>query len=271
LVGGFLAERPAILLTVFEPSTERDVVFQSDGRVVLENVSVLYHLPRERIQTFKEYAIRMIQNRLEYVDFWALQNVSLSLRKGESLGVIGVNGSGKSTLLKVISRVLKPTKGRVWIRGRVAPLLELGAGFHFDLTGRENIFLNGALLGFSRQEMEEKLDAIIDFSELSEFIDAPLRTYSSGMVARLGFTIATDISPNILLVDEVLSVGDVDFVSKSERRMQEFRATGVSMILVSHSLSQIESLCDRVIWLDHGKVMAEGLPAEVIQAYINRK
>lgn len=257
--------------TAFEALSRDDFEFDSDDRVVLEDVSVLYHLPRERIQTFKEYAIRMIQNRLEYIDFWALQNVSLRLKKGESLGIIGVNGSGKSTLLKVISRVLKPTKGRVWIRGRVAPLLELGAGFHFDLTGRENIFLNGALLGFSREEMEEKMEAIIDFSGLSEFINAPLRTYSSGMVARLGFTIATDIAPHILLVDEVLSVGDVDFVSKSEQRMQKFREKGVSMILVSHALPQVETLCDRVIWLNHGKVMVEGLPSEVIRAYTNRK
>jgi len=259
------------LPTVYRIQPDHDWAFEKDVRIILENVSVLYHLPRERIQTFKEYAIRMIQNRLEYIDFWALQDVSLYLKKGEALGIIGVNGSGKSTLLKVISRVLRPSKGRVRIQGRVAPLLELGAGFHFDLTGRENIFLNGALLGFSRVEMEEKLDAIVEFSGLWDFIDAPLRTYSSGMVARLGFTIATDTDPHILLMDEILSVGDAEFVNKSEQRIQKFREKGVSMILVSHSLLQVESLCERVIWLDHGRVIVEGKPSDVIQAYTNRK
>lgn len=244
--------------------------FDSDDRVALSNVSVRYRIPRERISTLKEYAIRFIQNRLTYNDFWALQNISIRLKRGEFLGVVGVNGSGKSTLLKVISRVLRPTEGRVWIKGRVAPLLELGAGFHLDLTGRENIFLNGALLGFSKAEMKEKFNAIVDFAGLWDFIDAPLRTYSSGMVARLGFTIATDVNPHILLVDEILSVGDTEFVKKSETRMQLFRKNSVSAILVSHLLPQIQALCDRAIWLDRGQIIAEGKPSDVIYAYTNR-
>lgn len=239
--------------------------------VVLDNISVSYRVPRAGMGTLKEYLIRALQGQLAFNDFWALRNISFRLKEGEFVGIIGINGSGKSTLLKVISRVLRPTSGHVLLRGRVAPLLELGAGFHPDLTGRENIFLNGALLGFSRDEMKEKFDSIVEFSGLASFIEAPLRTYSSGMIARLGFTIATDINTNILLADEIFSVGDAEFIKKSKKRIQKFRKNSVSTILVSHMLSQVQSLCDRVIWLDHGRIVADGNPVEIVNAYKHKQ
>jgi ABC-type polysaccharide/polyol phosphate transport system ATPase subunit len=224
-------------------------------------------VPRERIGTFKEYAIRTLQRRVFHEEFWALRDVSLELRRGEVLGIVGRNGAGKSTLLKVIARVLRPTEGHIWVNGRVAPLLEFGAGFHPELTGRENIFLNGALLGFSQAEMQSKFQGIVDFAELPDFIDAPIRTYSSGMVARLGFAIATDVEPDILIIDELLSVGDAAFQQKSAERIQGFRAKGASILLVSHGLASVQSMCDRVIWLEHGHVMAEGSPDAVLSKY----
>ena len=233
----------------------------------LDNVSVQYRLPEERIGTFKEYAIRLLQSRVRYNRFWALHGVNFHVNKGEVFGVIGRNGAGKSTLLKVISRVLVPTEGRVWIQGRVSPLLELGAGFHPELTGRENIFLNGTLLGHSRREIEDHLQEITDFAELGAFIDAPLRTYSSGMIARLGFAVATTWKPEILILDEVLSVGDEAFQLKCQRRMEGFRAAQVTSLLVTHSMQTIEALCTRVAWIDHGVVKAVGAPDEVIKEY----
>lgn len=233
----------------------------------LENVGVRYRVPTERIRTFKEYMIRRIQRRVQNREFWALHNVTFNVYRGEAFGLIGHNGAGKSTLLKLIARVLQPTTGRVVVRGQVAPLLEFGAGFHSELTGRENIFLNGALLGFTRREMEEKFDRIVDFAELGDFIDAPLRTYSSGMWARLGFAVATDVKPDILIVDEVLSVGDESFQRKSAARMQEFRQQGATVLLVSHNMATIEAMCKRAAWLDHGEVKAIGEIDEVIQAY----
>lgn len=235
--------------------------------IQLENISVRYRVPHERYRTLKEHAIRWLERRVQYDDFLALREVSLSIQRGQVVGIVGRNGAGKSTLLKVISRVLQPTRGRVCLRGRVAPLLEFGAGFHPELTGRENVFLNGAILGFSRAEMEKKFKPIVDFAELWDFIDAPLRTYSSGMTARLGFAIATDIEPDILLLDEVLSVGDVAFQQKSAERIQSFRASGATILLVSHSLDAVQAMCDRAVWLDHGKVMADGNPEAVVQRY----
>src|SRR4030042_710486 len=219
----------------------------------LEHVSVQYHLPEERIGTFKEYAIRFLQRRIRYHSFWALDDVGLSIQRGEVFGVIGKNGAGKSTLLKVISRVLRPTKGRIVIYGRVAPLLELGAGFHPELSGRENIFLNGALLGYSRKEMEACFDQIVDFAELHQFIDASIRTYSSGMYARLGFAVATAHVPDILLVDEILSVGDGDFQQKCFTRINDFRNLGSTIVMVSHNMDQVGKMCQRVAWIDRGK------------------
>ncbi len=236
----------------------------------LENVTVAYRVPQERIDTFKEYMIRWMQGKIKHRKFLALQNVSLSVRRGEVLGLIGPNGAGKSTLLKLVARVLRPSSGRVVVQGRVAPLLEIGAGFHPELTGRENIFLNGAMLGFSRKEMEEKFQRIVDFAELGDFIDAPLRTYSSGMWARLGFAVATDSQPEVLIVDEILSVGDEAFQRKSLERIQSFQAQGATILLVSHTMETIEKMCQQVAWLDHGQVIAYGSAGSVVDSYLGR-
>jgi ABC-2 type transport system ATP-binding protein/lipopolysaccharide transport system ATP-binding protein len=233
----------------------------------LEKVSVCFRVPLDPIRSFKEYAIRSLLGRLDFREVWALRDVSFEVGRGEVVGIIGRNGSGKSTLLRVIARVLRPTSGRIWVKGRVAPLLELGGGFHPELTGRENIFLNGCLLGRTRQEVAERFDEIVDFAELREFIDAPLRTYSTGMVARLGFAVATAWEPEILLVDEVLAVGDQDFQKKCQARMETFRACGTTILLVSHNLEMVRKMCQRAIWLEHGRIQAIGSPDEVISRY----
>lgn len=240
-----------------------------DKRVAirLENVSVKYRVPMERISTFKEYAIRKVQRRIRFQDFWAVRNVSMEIFKGEVFGIIGRNGAGKSTLLKLVARVLRPTEGRVWVKGRVAPLLEVSAGLHPELTGRENVFLNGTLLGFSYKEMEEKYESIVTFAELRDFIDAPVRTYSSGMVARLGFAIATDVQPDVLIVDEVLAVGDEDFRKRCLARIEDFRDKGATVLFVTHSLDVVETLCNRVLWIDHGEAKAFGNALEVLNRY----
>lgn len=239
-----------------------------DESVRLEDVSVRYRAPQERIGTFKEYMIRRIQGKIKHSTFWALEKTNLSINKGEVFGLVGENGAGKSTLLKLVARVMRPTRGRVLVKGRVAPLLEVGAGFHPELTGRENIFLNGAILGFTHDEMEAKFDQIVDFAELWDFIDAPLRTYSSGMWARLGFAVATDVNPDILLVDEILSVGDAGFQLKSADRIEAFRASGTTILLVSHNMELIENMCQRAAWLDHGKIMAVGSARSVVDQYL---
>lgn len=233
----------------------------------LEKVSVRYRVPHERISTFKEYLILWLQRKVKHHAFWALKDIDLEVRKGEVFGLIGPNGAGKSTLLKLVARVLRPTTGRVWVQGRVAPLLEIGAGFHPELTGRENVYLNGAMLGFNRQEMDARFDRIVDFAELWEFIDAPLRTYSSGMWARLGFAVAIDVEPHILIVDELLSVGDEAFQRKSLARFQAFQEMGVTILLVSHNMGVIESRCQRAAWLDHGLLKAVGAASEVVHLY----
>jgi ABC-type polysaccharide/polyol phosphate transport system ATPase subunit len=235
--------------------------------IELKEVSVRYRLPHERIRSIKEYAIRRMRRDLVYDDFWALHQVSVTVQRGEALGLIGPNGSGKSTLLKVVARVLRPTLGRVMVRGRVAPLLELGTGFDYELTGRENVFLNGAMLGQGQRNLQARFDRIVDFAGLWNFVDAPLRTYSTGMVARLGFAIATDIPPEILIVDEVLSVGDAEFRQKSSDRIAAFRSAGATILLVSHSMDTVRQLCDRAIWLQNGQVQAAGGAAEVIRRY----
>jgi ABC-2 type transport system ATP-binding protein/lipopolysaccharide transport system ATP-binding protein len=255
------------MLTELSPSPTQPH-FDEDTTISLEGVSVLYRVPRERITSIKEYAVRWLQRRLEYEDFWALENVSFQVQRGEVFGVIGRNGSGKSTLLKVIARVLFPQRGRVRIRGKVAPLLELGAGFQFELTGRENIFLNSALLGRTHAQTTRLLSEIIDFAEVGEFIDAPVRTYSTGMVARLGFAVATCVQPEILLVDEVLSVGDAQFQQKCLDRMYNYRRNGTTILIVSHGMSTIESFCDRAIWLDRGYVRVSGPVKSVVQRYV---
>jgi ABC-type polysaccharide/polyol phosphate transport system ATPase subunit len=239
------------------------------GEVVLrlEGVSVIYRVTKERITSLKEYAIRRLRREVMHVEFWALRDVSLELRRGEVFGIVGSNGAGKSTLLKVVAKVLRPSRGRVWVRGSVAPLLEMGAGFHLELTGRENVYLYGSLLGYTRQEMEEKFDRIVDFAELGEFIDSPLRTYSTGMVTRLGFSIATDVQPDILIVDEVLGVGDEAFQRKSKARMLGFCEQGTTVILVTHNSQMMRSTCQRAMWLDHGTMKMIGSAEEVADAY----
>jgi ABC-type polysaccharide/polyol phosphate transport system ATPase subunit len=235
--------------------------------IELENISVCYRVPEERINTFKEYTIRLLQNKVKSHDFLALQSVFLSVGRGETLGIIGANGAGKSTLLKVVARVLVPTVGRVRVVGQVSPLLELGAGFHPELTGRENIFLNGTLLGHSRREIADHLDEVLDFAQLDGFVDAPLRTYSSGMVARLGFSVATSWEPEILLLDETLAVGDEAFRAKCISRLEGFRDRGTTTLLVSHDPSLVQARCNRVALLDKGHLKAIGSAEEIIRLY----
>lgn len=242
-------------------------VLTDDYDVSMQGVSVQYRVPRERFSGIKEYAIRWLKRRLEYEEFWAVRDVSFQVHRGEAFGIIGRNGSGKSTMLKVIARVLTPTSGRVITRGRIAPLLELGAGFHPELTGRENVFMNSTLLGRSQKETEQLLPEIVDFAEIEDFFDAPIRTYSTGMIARLGFSVATALRPDILLVDEVLSVGDGYFQEKCLNRMNSFRSLGTTIIIVSHNMNTLQSFCDRALWIDHGLMKAIGNVNEVIEQY----
>jgi ABC-2 type transport system ATP-binding protein/lipopolysaccharide transport system ATP-binding protein len=235
--------------------------------VSLQEASVRFRLPRERIHSFKDFAIRWMKRKIQYDDFWALRDVTLDIRRREVFGIVGANGAGKSTLLRLIARVLTPTSGRVTVRGRVAPLLELGAGFDHELTGRENVYFNGAILGFRKSEVDARFDRIVDFAGVREFIDLPLRMYSSGMVARLGFAVATDIEPDILIVDEVLSVGDAEFMRRSEQRIRELQAKSEAVIMVSHDLGIIRDMCQRVAWLDHGRLRAIGPAADVVAQY----
>lgn len=254
------------LLTEFEASTQSSI--SPKDVIRLEKASVRYRAPEERIGTFKEYLIRRIQGKLKQRIFWALNDVSFGVQRGEVFGLIGQNGAGKSTLLKLIARVLQPSKGRVLVAGKIAPLLEMGAGFHPELTGRENIFLNGAMLGNTRHEMAKKFNNIVDFAELWDFIDAPMRTYSSGMWARLGFAVATDVDADVLIVDEVLSVGDDSFQRKSAERIASFREKGVTILLVTHNMGLVKQLCQRAAWLDQGKLIDVGSVEVVVDRYL---
>ena len=247
----------------------RDARSSSDSLTVVavENVTVSYRVPKEQVRTFKEYAIRRIQGRIQHNEFFALNDVSLCINKGEVFGLVGRNGAGKTTLLRLIARVMRPKQGRVRIWGNVAPLLAMGAGFHTELTGRENVYLNGSLLGFSRKEMDEKFESIVDFAELWDFIDSPLRTYSSGMQARLGFAVATDSMPDILIVDEVLSVGDSAFQEKSMARITSFKENGGTILLVTHGMGTIQEMCQRAAWLDQGQLRAVGSADEIVYQY----
>ncbi|MBU2578442.1 ABC transporter ATP-binding protein [Patescibacteria group bacterium] len=240
---------------------------QSDTAIFLKDVSIQYRIPSESIRTFKEYVIRMLQGRIKHKAFLALRSLNLEVKQGEIFGILGRNGAGKSTLLKVVSRVLMPIEGRVWVRGNISPLLQLGAGFHPELTGRENIYLNATLLGHTQKKIDEKLEEIISFAEIGNFIEAPLRTYSSGMTARLGFAVASAWKPDILILDEVLSVGDVAFQEKCFTRMTKFRDSGATVLMVSHSIDQVRSLCKRALWLDHGEIQVMGSADEVCDAY----
>ncbi|WP_145028178.1 ABC transporter ATP-binding protein [Paenibacillus sp. Y412MC10] len=237
----------------------------------VNNVSMRYRLPTEKITSVKHFLIKKLKREIKYEDFFALREVSFSVEKGEVFGIIGSNGAGKSTLLKVISGILKPTQGEVKRKGNIAPLIELGAGFNGDLSGKENIYLNGLILGYSRKFIDQHIDEIIQFSELEKFIHTPLKNYSSGMKARLGFAIATIVKPDILIVDEVLSVGDINFRKKSEAKIMSMIKDGTTVLFVSHSMSQMEKICDRVILLDSGQIVSSGLPQNVIEHYKKTK
>ncbi len=236
-------------------------------RIALDDVSIRYRLPHERIASLKEYAIRRLQRRVVVEDFWALAGIDLSVNAGESVAILGRNGAGKSTLLRVIARVLKPTRGRVVVRGQVTPLLEVGAGFHPELTGRENVLLNGTLLGRTRAEIRERFDEIVAFSELEQFMDSPLRTYSSGMVARLGFAVATAWEPDILLIDELIAVGDEAFQEKCLARIQTFRSAKVALLLVSHQMAVVSRTCESAVLLENGNIAAQGSVDDVAKVY----
>jgi ABC-2 type transport system ATP-binding protein len=233
----------------------------------LENVTQRFRVIQERPDTLRELFSKFFRHESHYHDFDAVKDVSLEVPHGQMAGLIGRNGSGKSTLLKIIAGVYQPTAGRVEVKGSLAPLIELGTGFHHDLTGRENILLNGLLMGYSKREMQEREERIIEFAEIGDFIDAPVKQYSSGMYMRLAFSVATEIDPDILLIDEILAVGDAPFQQKCIERMQSFRQAGKTIMFVSHSMLQVARLCDRVILIDQGTIMADGPPDEVIAVY----
>jgi ABC-type polysaccharide/polyol phosphate transport system ATPase subunit len=250
------------------PETPRVSTEGGDQAAIeLTGIEVRFSMPTERIVSFKEYVLKRIAGRLEHRELWALRSLDLEVRPGEFVGVVGRNGAGKSTLLKVISRVLTPTGGRVVVRGQIAPLLELGAGFHFDLTGRENVFLNAALFGYSARVVQRHLAEVVAFSELEEFIDLPIRNYSSGMLARLGFAVATMFRPDILLIDELLAVGDTGFQEKCLGRIHDFQQQGTAILLVSHQMESIADHCTRAIWIERGGLEAEGPTDEVLRRY----
>lgn len=235
--------------------------------VELRSVALAYRLSRSRSSSLKEFAIHLLKRQVSFEQFFAVQDVSLDVHRGEVLALIGANGAGKSTLMKVMARVLPPTRGRVLVRGRTAPMIELGAGFNMDMTGYENIVLYGALLGRDAQLMRDRSDGIARWAHLETAMDTPVRSYSSGMLARLAFSIAVDVEPDVLLVDEVLSVGDEAFQRKSADRMDELIRSGTAVVLVSHNLEQVLDKADRVIWLDAGRVRLAGDPQDVVAAY----
>ncbi|UYZ34722.1 ABC transporter ATP-binding protein [Clostridium beijerinckii] len=240
----------------------------SENAVEIKNVSMMFNKSSERIDNIKEYIVRLAKRNIMFEEFWALKDVSFNIKKGEAIGIVGLNGSGKSTLLKIIAQVMKPTKGSVTVNGSIAPLIELGAGFDMDLSARENIFLNGAVLGYSRAEMKKKFEEIMDFAELWDFVDVAVKNYSSGMIARLGFAIATAHTPDILIVDEILGVGDYKFQEKCEKRMNEIISHGATIIFVSHSIKQVRELCTRAVWIEKGNVVMIGDVEEVCDKYM---
>lgn len=240
---------------------------KSDIMVEVDHVSMQFNMSSEKIDSLKEYFTRLVKGNLHFESFWALQDVSFTVGRGEVLGIVGLNGSGKSTMLKIVSGIMKPTKGETRLYGTLSPMIELGAGFDTDLTGRENIFLNGSVMGYSKGFMEGVFDEIVEFSELGPFIDTQVKNYSSGMQARLGFSVATIVKPQILIVDEVLSVGDFKFQQKCEERIKELLADDTTVLIVTHSLEQIRRLCTRVLWLEKGKTVMLGDTDTVCDAY----
>ena len=240
---------------------------KNDIAVKVDNVSIKFNLRSDKLDTLKEYVVNIFRKRPEVNTFWGLKNVSFELKKGDRVGILGLNGAGKSTLLKVIAGVYKPTEGTVTKKGKLAPLLELGAGFEKEYTARENIYLYGAELGYSKQFINEKFDEIVQFAELEDFLDVPIKNFSSGMRSRLGFSMCTAVNPDILILDEVLSVGDARFRKKSEKKIMDMFDTGVTVLFVSHSLAQVQRICNKAMILDHGKLIAFGDIDEVSAQY----
>lgn len=239
-----------------------------DIAIRIQDVSIRFNMSRERVDSIKEYLIRTIKGQLFFDEFWALKDITLDIKKGEVLGFVGLNGAGKSTILKVVAGVLKPTKGQVTVNGSIAPLIELGAGFDPDLTARENVFMNGAILGYSTAYMRERYQEIMDFAELEGFADVPVKNFSSGMYARLGFAIATMVKPEILIVDEILAVGDFRFQEKCQKRIAEMIEGETTVLIVSHSNEMIQSFCNRVVWLEHGELKEVGPAEEICDKYM---
>lgn len=241
--------------------------------IKVEHVSMKFNLGIEKNYSMKEAFIAMFDKRRRQkpTEFWALDDLTFNVKKGEVVGLIGSNGAGKSTLLKVVSGVMKPTKGKIEVSGVISPMIELGAGFDLELTARENIYLNGAILGYSKEFLEEKFDDIVKFSELEDFLDVPVKNFSSGMTAKLAFSIATVVNPEVLIVDEILSVGDIKFQEKSKGKMLEMIKGGTTVLYVSHSLESIKDLCDRVIWIEHGKLIKMGNAKEVCDEYYKKQ
>ena len=235
--------------------------------IELQNVSHCFRMDVSHTTTLKEHIVKLLRHKLNYQEFWALRDISFQVGKGEVFGLIGHNGAGKSTLLKIISGILRPTQGVCRTQGNIVPMLELGTGFDMELTGRENIYLNGAILGYSKAFLDEKYDEIVDFAELREFIEVPLKAYSSGMLARIAFYVATVVKPDVLLVDEILSVGDEDFQKKSYARMMELMGSGTTVLFVSHNMSDILRMCGNVAWMEHGRIMEIGEAEKVCAAY----
>ncbi len=239
----------------------------ADTMIEVSNVTMEFNMSSLKVDSIKEYFIRMLKHELFFKSFLALEDVSFTVQRGEVVGLIGFNGSGKSTMLKIISGIMKPTKGTATVHGSISPLIELGAGFDPDLTARENIYLNGSILGYSRKFMDSVFDEVVEFAELESFLDVPIKNYSSGMQARLGFAIATVVQPDILIVDEVLAVGDFKFQQKCEDRIRKLMSNNTTVLIVSHSIEQIEELCTRVVWLDHGHVVKTGETLDICREY----
>lgn len=241
---------------------------KEENIVEIDNVSLRYNKPSEKVGTLKEFFVRLFKGKLQYNEYWVLNDINIDIKRGESLALIGFNGCGKTTLLKMIAGILEPTKGNVRIKGIIAPLINLGAGFDMEATARENIFLNGAILGYSRKEMMKKYDSIVEFSELKDFINTPLKNFSSGMLSRLGFAIAVDVKPDLLLVDEVLSVGDFNFRQKCQRKIEELLSNGTTLIYVSHNMEEVIRLCKNALWIKDNHMHMYGNSEEVVNGYL---
>ncbi len=235
--------------------------------IEVNDVSMRFKMANDKINSIKEFAVQSLKGKIQYQEFEALNHVSFDVNRGEVVGLIGHNGAGKSTMLKIISGILKPTEGSTTVRGNIVPMLELGSGFDQDMTGRENVFLNGAILGYSQEFLEQKYDEILKFSELQDFIDVPIRNYSSGMTARLAFSVASAVNPEILIVDEILSVGDYDFQQKSFARMMEMMSGGTTVLMVTHDIEKVKQMCNRVLWIEHGKVVRFGDAISICDEY----